>query len=239
MTAAPATLDDLDWMIDLLAERRAPLVDFAPVFWRPAPQARAAHRTFIAHVVTDGGGRAYRTADAVLIAAPRGDGWLVDDAFVRGEQWLATPDGGDLWNALAGDCAGSQVRFVCPTYETQRAAFATEVGLAVQESWWLLELTGGGGEAGLTVSLPGAYAVTLAAPPVYAPPGPMLFLPNPVDASIAIPAALERAVELGCAGVVVNQAAYDHALAEQLAKAGFRRHCDYFSGEIRPLHRAG
>lgn len=55
-----------------------------------------------------------------MIAAPRGDGWLVDDAYIRGEQWLATPDGRDLWNALAGDCADSQVRFVCPTYETQQ-----------------------------------------------------------------------------------------------------------------------
>ncbi len=232
MAATRASLDDLDWMLDLLERRRAPLVTMAPVFWKPAADAAAAHRVFVEYQIAHGGARAYRTANAVLKAAPQGEGWLVDNAYVTDERWAETTDGRDLWNAFAADCAGSQVRFVAPTYERARCQFALNVGLTVQESWWLKELSSGGGQAGLTVELPGAAAVTLAAPPVYAPPGPVLFLPNPSDAALAVPAALAKAEELGCAAVVVNQPATNVKLAEDLHDAGLRRHCDFFTGVV-------
>jgi hypothetical protein len=105
-------------------------------------------------------------------------------------------------------------------------------GPEVAESWWLKELPGSeGGQAGLTVDLPGASASTTAAPPVYAPPGPMLFLPDVPDPQTAIPAAVPEALRRGCAGVVVNQRPYDSVLAAELDETGFGqleqgiRHC--------------
>lgn len=233
MTASLATLADVDWIVTVLAERRAPLVPHAPVFWRRAPDAATHHRVFIEYLLGDGGARAYRTAASVLIAAPRRDGLLIDDACVPGEDWV-TGDGRVLWNALAADCLGSEVRFVCPTYEHARAEFAQVVGLAVAESWWLMEFgDSGGGEAGCRVHLPGAEAITVAAPPVYAPPGPILFLPALTDAGRAIPAAIAKAPELGCAAIVVNQVSNDGVLSSDLTEAGFKRHCDYYTGTVQ------
>ena len=230
MTVSPATLADLDWIIARLAERREPLTPLAPVFWPPAADAAERHRAFIEYLLTEGGGLAYRTADSVLIATPRGDGWLVDDLHVPDQRW--TTDGIELWNALAADRRGDDVRFVCPTYEHDRVDFASIIRLTLAETWWLIELGGGGGEARVTVSLPGADAVTVGAPPVYDPPGPMLFLPSPEDAATAVPAALHKAPGLGCAGVVVNQAASKEPMVQVLRAAGFRPHCDYFDGTI-------
>lgn len=233
VTTSRATLADVDWIVTALAERRVPLVRYAPIFWQPAPDAAIHHRAFIEYLLGDGGAHAYRTAASVLIVTPRGPGWLVDDAHVPGEDW-ATGDGQALWNELAADCDESQVRFVCPTYEKARVAFAQSAGLAIAESWWLMELEGsGGGEAGVQVELPGAGAVTVGAPAVYAPPGPILFLPAPTDAGPAISAAMSEAPELGCAAIVVNQVAGDDALSAELTETGFRRHCDYYTGAIR------
>lgn len=235
MTAFPATSADLDWIVCVLTRRREPLVEYAPIFWRAAPDAGASHRAFIEYLLTEAGARAYRTTASVLIAAPRGDGWLIDDAFVEGEHW-ASGDGRDLWDVFDADCHGSQVRFVCPTYEHDRAEYAQAVGLAVTESWWLMELpSSGGGEPGVDVPLPGADAITVGAPPVYAPPGPILFLPAPTDVGTALSAAAAKAPELGCAAIVVNQRAGDHDLANSLTSAGFRRHCDYYTGIVRSV----
>lgn len=233
MTVAPASPADLDWIIARLAERRAPLTALAPIYWSPAPDAAERHRAFIEYLITDGGGLAYRTTDSVLVASPRGDGWLVDDLHVHDWHW--TTEGIELWNALAADRRGHDVRFVCPTYESDRAEFALSIGLGVAETWWLIELGSGGGEPRVNVPLPGADAITVGAPPVYAPPGPMLFLPSPEDASSAVPAALAKAPELGCAGVVVNQTASDQDMAQILRAAGLRPHCNYFTGTIEPV----
>jgi hypothetical protein len=180
--------------------------------------------------MTEGGGRAYRTTGSVLVASPTSDGWLVDDLHIRAGRWAS--EGLELWNALASDRPGQGVRFVCPTYEGDRADFASSVGLSVAETWWLIELEGGGGEPRVSVSLPGADAITVGAPPVYAPPGPMLFLPAPEDATLAVPAALAKAEELGCAGIVVNQIAGDESMGATLRAAGLRPHCDYFTGSL-------
>ncbi|MFC5177040.1 hypothetical protein [Nocardioides taihuensis] len=230
-TARPLVDDDLDWVVAALGRRRAALVPHAPVFWRPAPDAAARHREHLTHLLGDGGALGWRTDDAVLVAARLGDGWLVDDAAAPDDRW--DDEGALLWEAFSGECRGSSVRFVCPTYETGRAAFARGVGLAVSESWWLRELDGpGGGGPGVRVALPGAAARTVAAPPVYAPPGPVLFLPGPVGDGRAVSAALGEAPGLGCSAVVVNQPAGGPGLLDVLRRAGFRRHCDYLTGTV-------
>jgi hypothetical protein len=219
----------------VLTRRRVPLVEYAPIFWRAAPDAAASHRAYIEYLVTEQGAPAYRTATSVLIAAPLGDGWLIDDAFVEGKNW-AGEDGRDLWDAFDADCHGSPVRFVCPTYEHDRAEYAQAVGLAIAESWWLMELpSSGGGEPSVDIPISGADATTVSAPPIYAPPGPILFLPAITDAETALSAAVAKAPELGCAAIVVNQRAGDHDLGNSLTSSGFRRHCDYYTGIVRAI----
>lgn len=127
------------------------------------------------------------------------------------------------------------MRLVCPRYELDRAEFATQAGLKVQETWWPRELDSGGGQAGVKVPLPGGDALTVGAPPVYAPPGPILFLPATTEpgAAVAVAAAIQKAPGLGCAAIVVNQLAGNQDLRDALLADGFRRHCDYFAGAIR------
>jgi hypothetical protein len=230
MAATTVTPDDLDWLVAVLRRRREALVPHAPVFWRPAPDADARHRAYLHLLLTESGARAWRTSTSVLVAARRGGGWLVDDLHVE-----AASDALDLWNAFAPACGGDDVRLVAPAYERERAAHAVAAGLSVAETWWLLELDSGGGEPGASVDLAGADAdaVTVAAPPVYAPPGPMLFL-SAVTGGAALAAAVEQAPALGSAGVVVNQRAGD-AFGPALTGLGFRRHCDFFEGVIRPI----
>lgn len=234
MPVSVATPEDLDWIVRVLDKRRKPLVDYAPVFWRPAPNAQANHRGFIEYLLTEGAAKAYRTDDSILIAAPRDNGWLVDDASIQAELW-ASGDGRDLWNAFDADCHGAEVRLVCPTYEQARVEFAQAVGLARAESWWLMELmNSGGGEAGAQVTLSGADAITVEAPPVYAPPGPILFLRTVTNSDLALPAAISTAPEIGCAAIVVNEAD-DEGLAAALAIAGFRQHCDFYTGIVSSI----
>ena len=226
------TPDDLDWVVAVLAERRKLLIPHAPIFWHPAQHAARIHRAYLARLLTQAGARGYRTDTAVLIAAPSPPGWIVDDARVPGEQW-DTPDTDAFWHAFTVDCSGDPVRFVCPRYEQERGAFAVRVGLTLAESWWLKELPGSqGGQPGLTVELPGASAVTTAAPPVYAPPGPMLLLPEVANPHTAIPAALSEAPRRGCAGIVINQRPDQAVLAVELRRTGFRQHCDYYAGNL-------
>jgi hypothetical protein len=131
MTARAATVDDSAWIVAALNRRREALVQHAPVFWRPAPDASSQHRAFLDYLLTDGGAVAYRTDDSALVAAPHGDGWLVDDFFVGQEKWMV--DGRELWDAFSRDGQGSQVRCVCPAYEKARGAFTRRVGLALSD----------------------------------------------------------------------------------------------------------
>ncbi len=233
MTVRPATVSDLDWMVSVLSERRGSLVDFARVVWRPAPDASERHREFLEHLLREGSATAYRTDTSLLVAPRRGDGWLIDDLHVSEGHW--ENDGRDMWNALASESSGDAVRFVCPTYEANRRSFAHRVGLDLAESWWLMELETSGGEPGAKVALPGGEGITVAAPPVYGPPGPMLFIPALSDPRAAVYASPQSARQHGCAGVVVNQTARDTQLAEILSQSGFRRHCDYFTGILATI----
>lgn len=236
MSASTLEPVDLDWVVDLLKQRREPLVEFAPVFWCPSADASASHRAFIEYLLTEGGAKGFRTSTAVVVAVPRGQGWLIDDMYVPGSGW-ARGDGRALWNALDAVAHGAPVRFVCPAYEESRGEFARAVGLTIAESWWLLELPNGatGGEAGVRVNVAGAEAITVAAPPVYDPGGPVLYIPSLRDAPPALAAAITSAPELGCPAIVVNQVTGDATLEQALTEAGFRRHCDYYTGTIRSV----
>lgn len=143
--AVPAvTPHDLDRVVEVLGRRREALVPHAPIFWRLAPDSDACHRAYLVHLLSEAGGaRGWRSSTSVLIAAPQGPGWLVDDLAVDAKE--GATDGHDLWNAFAAACAGEEIRLVCPTYEAQRAKLAVAAGLVVSESWWLRELDDSGG----------------------------------------------------------------------------------------------
>jgi hypothetical protein len=57
---------------------------------RRAPDSDACHRAYLEHLLSEAGGvRGWRSSTSVLIAAPQGHGWLVDDFAVD------TKEGGD------------------------------------------------------------------------------------------------------------------------------------------------
>ena len=182
--------------------------------------------------MSEGGAKAFRTDTAVLVAAPRGDGWLVDDLFVPGSAW-ANGDGRTLWNALDGEAHGSQVRLVCPTTKATGQRSRGQRGCPSPSR-------GGSSSCRAPQAARPAFASTWPGPKPSrlpprrstTPPGPILFLPSVSDASRPFVAAVDRAPRLGCAAIVVNQVAGDDALARALSRAGFRQHCDYFTGAI-------
>jgi hypothetical protein len=227
------TRDDAGWAAGQLAGRRARLVPYAPVYWRPARDADAAHRRFLAYVLGTGGGIGFRTDDALMIAAPgRGGSWTVDDAVVADGAWADT--GQQLYDALAREVAGSSIRFVCPAPEPERSQFARAQGLQLQTSWWQLTVNqiqsspGDGGQPRIS----GATASLVRAPQIYDPGGPILFVTGVADAQQALPLARAEAARLGSPVIVVDQRPDDQDLVSVLDNAGFYRHCDFFAGTI-------
>lgn len=164
----------------VLAARRRSLVPHAPVLWGPASEADLVHSAFLEHTLAAGGGVGVRTDDGVLVAFRGQDRWEVDDAWVPDGRWGTT--GRELWGAFAAHAAGGDVRFVCPTPEVERTAFAEELGLVLECSWWHMHIGvqhASRGEPSRPAASPGqvrpsvagAAAVLLEAPPTYAPGG--------------------------------------------------------------------
>lgn len=232
MTVGRIAIEDLDWAVERLAQRRAALASHAPVYWRPAANAAHAHRRYLGYVLSKGGGVGFRTGNALLIAAPGGIGrWIIDDAFVPDGEWART--GQLLWNALSSEIAGSPVRFVCPVPEPDRVGFARTLGLHLQTSWWheTIEQIRPPAESH-DLYVKGATARLVPAPRIYDPGGPVLFLTEIGDFARALPAARAEAKRLGSPVVVADQPHSDTALAAALQGAGYHRHCDFFDGTI-------
>jgi hypothetical protein len=227
------TPDDAGWAAGLLARRRARLVPYAPVYWRPARDADAAHRRFLAYVLGKGGGIGFRTDDSLMIAAPGRESWTVDDAVVADGAWADT--GQHLYDALAQEIAGSTIRFVCPAPEPERSQFAHAQGLQLQSSWWQLTVDqiqpSPGDHEQPRIS--GATASLVRAPQIYDPGGPILFLTGITDARRALPLAPAEAARLGSPVIVVDQRPDDQDLRSNLDNARYYRHCDFYAGTIR------
>ncbi|MCW2935605.1 MAG: hypothetical protein JWM19_6567 [Actinomycetia bacterium] len=67
------------------------------------------------------------------------------------------------------------------------------------------------------------------APPVYDPGGPVLFVTGMTSAA-CLPAAEAEARLLGSPVVVVDQPPSARGVAVAREEAGYRRHCDFFTG---------
>jgi hypothetical protein len=234
VTARRIVIEDLDWVVERLAQRRAALASHAPGYWRPAADASHVHRRYLGYVLSKAGAVGFRTDNALLIAAPgRNDRWIIDDAFVPDSEW--TTAGTLLWNALSSEIAPSSVRFVCPVPEPDRAGFARARGLQLQSSWWhdTIEQIRPPAE-GHDPHVEGATASLLPAPRIYDPGGPILFLTQIRDMARALPAARAEAQRLGSPIVVADQPRSDTELAGALQDAGYHRHCGFFDGTIEP-----
>lgn len=231
MAVRRLTPPDLDWLVERLDARRRALTPFAPVYWRPAPDARTRHRDYLAFLLSEGGAVGFRTDDDLIVAQPRGLGWLIDDAAVADDKWDS--DALQLWEALRSEVAGS-MRWTCPVPERARLDFAESRGFRRTESWWHHHTSGelstvdGDG----LVHVAGASARLVPAPPVYAPGGPILFLTDVRDPASALGQALSTSRRCGSPVVVVSQPAADSTLGEQLEAHDFTRHCDFLDGSV-------
>lgn len=224
--ARAMTQDDVGWAVSVLARRRAALVPHAPLYWRPAADALERHRAHLAHVIGEGQGVGFRTTDALMVAAEGGRGWTIDDAWVQPDRWER--DGAELWALTMEHVDTDPVRFVCPVFEPERAAFARHRGLVPASSWWhaevdALETTRAHDE---DPHVAGTSAALVPAPPIYDPGGLILFLHDVRDVS-AIAESRKEARRCGSPLVVVDQPAGRADLADALADESFTRHCDF------------
>jgi hypothetical protein len=163
---------------------------------------------------------------------PRPDALVVDDmALERDVYW---PLDGEKLLRVAG--LVGPLRFVCPVPELLRASAATAVGLSVAELWWHRDLMQVSSdlpqEVELEVRVDGAIGCLVAAPPVYAPGGPVLLVRSLTD-----PAALrvieEEAARRGAPVSVVSQRPHDQELAALLRSAGYKRTTEFYEGSTR------
>jgi hypothetical protein len=221
----------MDWVVERLAARRTALASHAPVYWRPAPDAEARHRAYLELLLEDGGAIGFRTATGLVLAQPRGPGWLVDDAAVEDDRWSS--DGAELWAALRPELQGP-TQWVCPVPETSRRELVESLGFVLAESWWHRDVVGDllTAETDHAVSVDGASARLVQAPPVYSPGGPILFLDDVRDPTLALEQAVSEAPMLGSPVVVVSQPPGNAVLVEQLQARGFQRHCDFMDKQL-------
>lgn len=223
----PLTAADLDWVLDLIEPRRRQLAEHAPRFWNPAPTARQLHGRFLGDQLANPELVTLRTDHGFVFAGPRGDGFVIDDFLVdRDDRWPT--DGA----ALVRDAVGNHsVRIVCPVHELGRYRLAKDLGLTVAESWWTHDLDPviGAAAGDGQISVDGTAGRLLAAPPVYAPGGPVLIL-SAVASLESLSAAERQAEAAGSTVAVVPQRADDLDRAQLLSSAGYRRMTDYYDG---------
>ncbi|MCD4535399.1 hypothetical protein LRP67_14995 [Nocardioides sp. cx-169] len=216
----PLTQDDLDWAVELTRARRARLAPHAPRFWRPAADAVERHRAFLSHLIDDAATLTLRSDHGFLVALHPGPHLMVDDMVVDPVERWAT-EGVALLRAAT---ALAPVRFVVPAMESERLDAALDLGLEPAEMWWHRDLEPG---TGLNVvsedprlSISGAEAQLVPAPPVHDPGGPVLLI-TAVAGADALRDAEQSAARRGATVSVVTQRPTDQPLAELLSAAGY------------------
>jgi hypothetical protein len=218
----PLQAGDLPWVAALAGRRAEQRERFAPRFWRRAPDAARVHARHLGALIDDPAVPAMRTAHMFAFGLPRPGDLLIDDAAAESaEDWTA--EGPALLRHLAGD---SPVRVVCPAPEPHRAALAARLGLALVETWWHRDLarSPAAGPAEGAVQVRGARGRLVAAPPVYAPGGPVLLV-TAYDDERALARIEEEAAARGATVGVVSR-------PPGAAVAGYRLTCDFYEGVV-------
>ena len=97
MTVRALTVDDLEWAVETLGRRRANLVPFAPVLWRPATSASRVHLAFLRSLITSGGALGFANNKAWDSAETVRRAWLAESFLTR----TSPPKGAETFIALA------------------------------------------------------------------------------------------------------------------------------------------
>jgi hypothetical protein len=238
----PLTADDVPWMVEMMASRRALYETFSPVFWKPSPNAREVHRPYLESCVTSDRHCGFRTDDAFILGEVQDAGaplwWsdvtlgFVDDfAVTDGAGWA---DAGALllraaWRELARRDVAT-LRVVAGRRDTPKVAMLKSVGLTVGESWWIV-LAEGEPSPDVTwgpVNRDGVEGLNIPAPPVYAGKLPALLVtsidPHAVHKLSAIVA------ELGAAIAIVSTKPADADLIAAVGSSGFDEVTQYYVG---------
>lgn len=222
----PLTMDDLDWVLDLSGARRERIAAFAPQFWRPAPDARQRHATFLSGQVADERVLSLQTDHGFMFAVPRGDAMDIDDMALDDEtRWSG--DGRRLLRAAAGVGA---LRLVCPVPEPERTQAAVDLGMSVEEVWWHRDLAPSAQPRPVldrVLAVEGGAGHLVDPPPVYAPGGPVA-LTREVASAEALGAIEKLAATRGATVSVVSQRPDDRARAELLQMTGYKRTTDFY-----------
>lgn len=222
----PLMQDDLEWVLDLSGARRERIVDFAPRFWRPAPQARHVHGAHLSRQIANPEVISVRTDHGFLLGPKRGERLDIDDmALDDDSRWS-----GDGYRLLRAAAAADGLRFVCPVPEPERTRAAVELGMSIGETWWHRDLDPAGEPAPFdepSLAVDGGVGRLVDAPPVYAPGGPVV-LTGDVAHAAALGAIEQLAAVHGATVSVVSQQPDDARRVEILESAGYKRTTDFF-----------
>jgi hypothetical protein len=195
-------LADLDWVVALNGRRRQLLADFAPRFWRPAPDASTRQRDYLRDQIRDPVVVSLRTDWGLVFAGRRGS-WLEVDDLALEDDGCWPRDGAVLLRAVntTGD-----LRFVCPVPEPARRRTAVDLGWELAEVWWHRDLPErpASPPAEVVVAVPGACGRLIDPPPVYLPGGPVLLAEEVRDGS-ALATIEEIAASRGAVVSVVSR----------------------------------
>ena len=153
MNVRPARAVDLDGMVELAAAKREQYAGYEAEFWRPAPDARARHRPYLAAQLDDDafivfvaeensalvGFAAGRILDAPRVYDPGGATCVVDDFAVDAPARWATA-GAELLAAVrhrAAERGAAQVVVVCARRDEPERTALRDAGLHSASEWWV------------------------------------------------------------------------------------------------------
>jgi hypothetical protein len=240
--------DDVPWVADTMASRRAVYATFSPIFWRPATNARELHVGHLASCVASDRYCGFRTDVGFILGelqdATRPPWWsdvplvFVDDFAVTSDDRWPT-DGLELlvatWRNLA-ERGAETMRVVTARLDTPKVEMLESSGLELAESWWVRPTDGPPSSAPAfgPVSSDGVEALVIPAPPVYDPGGPVLLvtaLPEP-SAAATVPAVAE---ECGAVLSILPTKPASPDAVEAARGAGFDEVSRYYTG--RPSSR--
>jgi hypothetical protein len=229
---------DGGWAAQLMAGRRELYREFSPVFWKPRRGVVDVHARFLGEQLSRPDVVALRTEGGFIVAEQHGPEGLVDDFAVATEDsW--TNDGAELlcaaWQHFVGRGVTS-MRVVSAQADLAKVAMLVSCRLRLVEQWWVRPCRAAAPSA---VSLgpverSGFTGVLTAAPPVYDPGGPVLFIKG-ADPDTTVTEFEDEAAKLGAAVVVVSAEPDAHREPE-LRSHGFTVASQWYRGQP---HRTG